>query len=62
MTLANIISMISAIDEISIQDENGVVFNGKCQDFRATFDDANKILEHKVERIRSYNSVTIILL
>lgn len=62
MTLSNVISMISAIDEVSIQDKTGFVFNGTCQDFRATCDKAKELLDCEVDRIRSYNSVTIILL
>ena len=66
-TLADVLSMIPALDDINIQevaqeDTTGQVFTGKCQDFRATFADAKKYLGCKVNAIRAYNGVVIILL
>lgn len=65
ITLENALTLISAIDSISIHDGNGVVrFNGLCSDFRATTEDREKriLLDTEVSRIRAYNGIIVILL
>ena len=64
-TLETVLSLISAIDDISIQDGNGVVrYNGICCDFRATTEAEEKreLLNTEVSRIRAYKDVIVILL
>lgn len=66
-TLADVLSLIPALDTINIQEPaeehtTGQVFTGKCQDFRDTFSDATKYLGRKVDMIRAYNSVIIVAL
>ena len=65
MPLSKVISMISAIDKISIHDGQGVVrYNGPCSDFRANISEKDKteLLESDVDRIRAYDNVIILLL
>ncbi len=69
MTLENILSTISARDDISIQSGDlvevngtGILFNGKCADFRSTCENAHKYLDKKVDAIRAYKSIIVILL
>lgn len=65
MPLSKIISMISAIDKISIHDGQGVVrYNGPCADFRATMSEKDKteLLESDVDQIRAYDNVIVLLL
>lgn len=65
ITLADVLAMIPACDNTTIQEPaeehtTGVVFNGKCSDFRATFEDAGKHLVRKVTQLRPYKNVIII--
>ena len=65
-TLEDVLSMVSAVDEINIQEPaeehtTGQVFSGKCSDFRATFPDVKKYLGREVNQIRACNGVVIIL-
>ena len=65
MKMEQVIALISAYDKIAVHDTIGrVVYKGNCGDFRATYDGPDKtaILESEVDRIRSEDSVTIILL
>ena len=60
MKLSDVISLIYAFDEISVQDSNGRIYNGECQDFRATCEWAYEVLDNTVNGIKSYNDITII--
>lgn len=60
MTLQDIISTISAIDNVSIQDKNGRIYNGPNGDFKATCEWAHEVLDSKVERIRAYDNFVIV--
>lgn len=62
MKLKDIISLIYAYDDISVQDTNGRIYNGECQDFRATCEWAYEVLDSTVNGIRSDNDVTIIFI
>ena len=63
MTVKQLISTISAIDTIKIQDTNGEdIFHGNCQDFRATCEKVHNYLDKEVDCIRAYKSCIIILL
>ena len=65
MTLSNLLSTISAIDDISIHNGQGeVVFNGMCGDYRATSNEdiVNRYANVSVDRVRAYNDVIVILL
>lgn len=62
ITLADALSLISSIDQINIQDDNGeVAFDGLCSDFRAT-SNRRDLLSARVDRLRAYNGIIIILL
>ena len=62
LTLSDVLSLISAVDLINIQDNDGeVVFDGKCSDFRATTN-RRDLLSQPVDRIRGYKNIIIILM
>ena len=62
LTLRDVLSLISAMDSITIQDTKGeVVFDGKCSDFRVTTD-RRDLLSQPVDRIRAYKDVILILM
>ena len=60
LTLGEVISNIPALDKISIQDSNGIVYLGKCSEFRATFIGAYSMLSHEVNLLRADDNVIII--
>lgn len=60
MKVKDIISLIYSYDEISIQDSNGRLYNGECQNFKTTCNWACEVLNNTVNGIRSYNNTTII--
>ena len=60
MTVGEILKVIHAGDQISIQDSNGRIYNGLCIDFLTDCEWVDEVINHKVDRIRSYNCVTII--
>lgn len=62
MRLKDILSTISAMDEVSIQDSEGRIYNGLNGDFRATCEWAYEVLDYKVDRIRAFNSFVIIFI
>lgn len=62
LTLSDILSLISALDLISIHDTDGeVIFDGKCGDFRATTN-RRDLLDAPIDRIRGYRGIIIILM
>lgn len=62
LTLSDVLSLISAMDLISIHDADGeVVFDGKCSDFRATTH-RRDLLSQPVDRIRGYRDNIVILM
>ena len=64
-TLKTVLSMVSALDDITIHDGHGVIrYNGACSDFRATMSEADKaeLLSAEVSCIRPYKSILVILL
>lgn len=63
-TLADVLSMINAIDNISIHDGQGNVrFNGLCSDFRPLASEEDReLLNAEVDRIRAYKGIIVLLL
>ena len=60
MKLSDILNTVSAVDAINIQNSTGSIYNGCCQDFKATCEGAYDLLDKEVGLIRPYKNVLII--
>ena len=64
MKLSTLLSTISAVERIFIVDADGntIIFEGMCQNFRATRDDAEDYLNRTVDTIGASDSTIFITL
>lgn len=60
MKLLDVLSTVPAVVTIDIQDSAGSIWNGCCQDFRATCEGAYDLLDKEVSLIRPCKDVLII--
>lgn len=60
MKLSDVLSTVPVVVTIDIQDSAGSIWNGCCQDFRATCEGAYDLLNKEVSLIRPCDFVLII--
>lgn len=70
ITLADVLAQVPAVDDINIQNSEGSIYSGLCQDFRATSDyyvdpagndfTKDELLGYPVSLIRPYKNILIV--